>query len=364
MTEETQYLNLLSLLAEKLKHQKASPNRTGVDAASVVGYSMRFDLSQGVIPLLTTKHVSFKSVLGELLWFLRGETRLEGLHEDGIHIWDAWATTGEETQCPVRDDVLAYQEPGRLGPIYGKQWRAFPAGDRFFFLDDVQLSDYIGLLREPARGLIHTRYTNFEGLAAGWWSIEDRLAIRRWMTKWVGIDQIAMAIHTLRTNPTSRRVVVTAWNPQVVPLDELSPQENVARGMAALASCHCLFQLIAEPMDEADSPFAYRLSCVVTQRSADVALGVPFNIASYATLVHLMAKMTGMAPGELVWNGGSVHLYANHLDGALTQLERTPSAFPTLHITQCHEAIDDYTMKDFEVCDYHPQGKIAFPIAV
>jgi len=263
---ERQYLGLL---AEILENGVQRGDRTGTGTLGVFGRQMRFDLSKG-FPLLTTKKLHRKSIILELLWFLRGETNVRWLQERGVSIWDDWADPA-----------------GELGPVYGKQWRSWAAPD----------------------GRV--------------------------------IDQIAGVVESLKTNPNSRRHIVSAWNPAEV--------EDMA-----LPPCHCLFQFFV-----ADG----KLSCQLYQRSADVFLGVPFNIASYALLTLMMAKVTGYAPGEFVHTLGDAHLYLNHLDQAREQLGRTPYPLPAMHIAEKPDLFA-FAYEDFQLEGYRAHPKIEAPIAV
>lgn len=260
----------LQLLSEVLNRGTDRPDRTGTGTRSLFGYQMRFDLSAG-FPLLTTKKLHLKSIIYELLWFLRGETNVRWLQERGVKIWDAWA-----------------DENGDLGPVYGSQWRSWPDGQ------------------------------------GG------------------SIDQIANVIRSIRTKPDSRRHIVSAWNPAEV--DEM-----------ALPPCHCLFQFYV-----ADG----RLSCHLYQRSGDVFLGVPFNIASYALLTHMVAQVTGLEPGEFVHSFGDVHLYTNHFEQARLQLAREPRPLPRLAINPDRTSIFDFEFEDFQVTGYDPHPSIKAEIAV
>ena len=257
---------LRRILAEG--HGKA--DRTGTGTLSVFGHQMRFDLGQG-FPLVTTKRVHLKSIVHELVWFLRGDTNVEYLRQNGVTIWDEWA-----------------DEHGDLGPVYGRQWRSW----------------------EGAGGRV--------------------------------VDQIAAVQDEVRRNPDSRRLVVTAWNP--AELDRM-----------ALAPCHCLFQFyVAEG----------RLSCQLYQRSGDAFLGVPFNIASYALLTHMMAQATGLRPGEFVHTLGDAHLYLNHLDQARLQLTREPRVLPRLVLNPQVSSVLDFAFEDVAVEGYDPAPAIRAPVAV
>ncbi|MBX3484086.1 thymidylate synthase [Phenylobacterium sp.] len=263
---ERQYLDLLD---DILENGVRRGDRTGVGTLGVFGRQMRFDLAQG-FPLLTTKKLHRKSIILELLWFLRGDTNVRWLQERGVSIWDEWA-----------------DPTGELGPVYGKQWRSWAAPD----------------------GRV--------------------------------IDQIAAVVEGLRTNPDSRRHIVSAWNPAEV--------EDMA-----LPPCHCLFQFFV-----ADG----KLSCQLYQRSADVFLGVPFNIASYALLTLMVAKVCGLEPGEFVHTLGDAHLYLNHLEQARTQLEREPLPLPVMHIAD-KDDLFGFDYEDFKLAGYQAHPSIPAPIAV
>ena len=262
-----QYQDLLRLVRD---HGTRKADRTGTGTLSVFGHQMRFDLRRG-FPLVTTKKVHLKSVVHELLWFLRGDTNVAYLREHGVSIWDAWADAD-----------------GELGPVYGKQWRSWPTPD------------------------------------GG------------------SIDQIAEVLHQLRTQPDSRRIIVSAWN-----VGELSKM--------ALMPCHAFFQFhVAEG----------RLSCQLYQRSADIFLGVPFNIASYALLTHMVAEQCALDVGDFVWTGGDCHLYLNHLEQADLQLAREPRPLPTLAILRRPHSLFDYAFDDFDFRGYDPHPAIRAPVAV
>jgi thymidylate synthase len=262
-----QYLDLLRHVRDTGLRKD---DRTGTGTLSVFGYQMRFDLAEG-FPLVTTKKLHLRSIIHELLWFLRGDTNVAYLRQNGVTIWDEWADSS-----------------GELGPVYGAQWRSWPARDGGT------------------------------------------------------IDQIARVIQQIRTRPESRRLIVTAWNPADV--DRM-----------ALPPCHCLFQFyVAEG----------RLSCQLYQRSADVFLGVPFNIASYALLVHMVAQVTGLKPGEFIHSLGDTHLYLNHLEQADAQLSRQPLPLPRLVFRRDIRDISDFRFEDIEIVNYQSHPHIAAPVAV
>lgn len=275
-----QYLDLLTHILEN-GHDKG--DRTGTGTRAVFGHQMRFNLQEG-FPLVTTKKLHLRSIVHELLWFLKGETNIAYLKENGVSIWDEWAT-----------------DEGELGPIYGKQWVA-------------------------------------------WQSPNGEV-----------INQIAQAVEMIKTNPNSRRIIVTAWNPADLPDESISPQQNVEQGRMALATCHAFFQFYV-----ADG----KLSCQLYQRSADTFLGVPFNIASYSLLVHMMAQQTDLAVGDFVWTGGDVHLYNNTMEQAKLQITREPYPLPKLAIKRKPESIFDYQFEDFEIVDYQSHPHIKAQVSV
>jgi len=262
-----QYLDLMRHVRE---HGTFKSDRTGTGTYSVFGHQMRFDLGEG-FPLVTTKKCHLKSIIHELLWFLKGSTNIAYLKENGVSIWDEWA-----------------DENGDLGPVYGYQWRSWPAPDG--------------------------RH----------------------------IDQIANLMDMLKRNPDSRRLIVSAWNPALI--DEM-----------ALPPCHALFQFYV-----ADG----KLSCQLYQRSADIFLGVPFNIASYALLTLMVAQVAGLQPGDFIWTGGDCHLYANHLEQADLQLSREPLPLPTMKLNPEVKDLFDFRFEDFELVGYESHPHIKAPVAV
>jgi len=260
----------LDLLRHVLTHGTRKSDRTGTGTLSVFGYQMRYDLGAG-FPLLTTKKLHTRSIIHELLWFLRGETNIRYLKENKVSIWDEWA-----------------DENGELGPVYGYQWRSWPTPDG--------------------------RH----------------------------IDQISQVVEQIRRNPDSRRLIVSAWN--VADVDKM-----------ALPPCHLLFQFYV-----ADG----KLSCQLYQRSADIFLGVPFNIASYALLTLMVAQVTGLKPGDFVHTLGDTHLYLNHLEQANLQLTRTPKPLPTMRLNPARTSLFDFVFEDFELLNYDPHPAIKAPVAV
>jgi len=272
-----QYLDLVQHVLEN-GNQKG--DRTGTGTKSVFGYQMRFDLAEG-FPMVTTKKLHLKSIIHELLWFLKGDTNIKYLQENGVKIWDAWA-----------------DENGNLGPVYGHQWRN--------------------------------------------WNSEE-------------IDQIDELIKELKTNPNSRRMLVSAWNPSVLPDNSKSFSENVANNKAALPPCHAFFQFYVSDG---------KLSCQLYQRSADIFLGVPFNIASYALLTMMIAQVCGLEAGEFIHTFGDAHIYNNHFEQLELQLSRKPKPLPKMTLNPAIKNIFDFTFEDFTLEGYEPHALIKGNVAV
>lgn len=273
----------LALMRHVKEHGVKKEDRTGTGTISVFGYQMRFDLSDG-FPLVTTKKCHLKSIIHELLWFLAGDTNIKYLTDNGVKIWDGWAT-----------------ENGELGPVYGAQWRS--------------------------------------------WQGQDGQVI----------DQIAELIEQIKTNPDSRRLIVSAWNPAVLPDTQFSPSENAANGKQALPPCHTLFQFYV---------LEGKLSCQLYQRSADILLGVPFNIASYALLTMMIAQVCDLEVGDFVHTFGDAHLYLNHLEQVDEQLSRTPFPKPTMKINPEVKDIFAFKYDDFELVNYQAHPHIKAPVAI
>lgn len=278
-----QYLDLLQHI---LEHGGDKGDRTGTGTRSIFGHQMRFDLSKG-FPLLTTKKVHFRSIVIELLWFLKGDTNVKYLQDNKVTIWDEWATA---------EQTARFGRPaGELGPVYGHQWRNFGATQ------------------------------NEDG------SYQQN-----------GFDQISWLINEIRTNPNSRRLIVSGWNPKEA-------------SQVALPPCHTLFQFFVQNG---------KLSCQLYQRSADVFLGVPFNIASYALLTHMIAQVCDLQVGDFVWTGGDTHLYANHFEQARLQLGRDPLELCQLKLNPEVKSIFDFKFEDIEIINYHSHPAIKAPVAV
>jgi thymidylate synthase len=273
----------LELMRHVLDTGVKKEDRTGTGTLSVFGYQMRFDLNAG-FPLVTTKKCHMRSIIHELLWFLKGETNIAYLTENNVKIWDGWAT----------DD-------GELGPVYGKQWRSW----------------------EGADGQV--------------------------------IDQISELVEQIKTNPDSRRLIVSAWNPAVLPDTLFSPKENAEQGRQALPPCHTMFQFYV---------LEGKLSCQLYQRSADVFLGVPFNIASYALLTMMLAQVCDLQLGDFIHTLGDAHLYVNHLEQANLQLTRQPYPLPKMIINSSIEDIFTFEINDFELKDYQAHDHIKAPVAI
>ena len=275
-----QYLELMRHVKEQGVYKS---DRTGTGTYSVFGYQMRFNLADG-FPLVTTKKCHLRSIIHELLWFLRGDTNIHYLQENGVSIWDEWAT-----------------DEGELGPVYGKQWRSWegPNGEM--------------------------------------------------------VDQISRLIEEIKANPDSRRLVVSAWNPVVLPDVSKSPRQNAADDLQALPPCHCLFQFYVQNG---------RLSCQLYQRSADIFLGVPFNIASYALLTMMIAQVCKLQLGDFVHTFGDAHLYSNHVEQVEEQLSRTPLPLPQIKLNPIIDNLFDFTIDDFELLNYQAHPHIKAPVAV
>ncbi len=275
--------NYLNLLQDILDHGTRKSDRTGTGTISLFGYQMRFDLNEG-FPAVTTKKLHLKSIIHELLWFLSGDTNTRYLNDNGVTIWDEWAT-----------------DEGELGPVYGSQWR-------------------------------------------NWITPDGR-----------HIDQVRQLLEDLQARPDSRRHIVSAWNPAVLPDESRSPQENAAAGLQALPPCHTMFQFhVANG----------RLSCQMYQRSADVFLGVPFNIASYALLTLMVAQVSGLEPGDFVHTFGDVHIYLNHLEQVQAQLSRKPFPLPVMQLNPHRRDLFEFCYEDFELLNYQHHPAIRAPIAV
>ncbi len=273
----------LDLLTDIMENGTQKGDRTGTGTLSVFGRQFRHDLSEG-FPLLTTKKLHFKSIVNELLWFLNGDTNTQWLNDNGVSIWNEWAT-----------------ESGELGPIYGKQWTAWPtkSGET--------------------------------------------------------INQIDYVMHCLKNNPNSRRILFHGWNVEYLPDETQSPQANVEAGRMALPPCHLLYQFYVANE---------RLSAQLYIRSSDSFLGLPYNTASLALLTHMLAQQAGLGVGDIIITTGDSHIYSNHLEQVRTQCARAPKALPTLHIKRKPESIYDYHFDDFELEGYEPHPHISAPVAV
>ena len=270
----------LDLVKHVLENGDFKQDRTGTGTKSVFGYQMRFDLSEG-FPMLTTKKLHLKSIIYELLWFLKGDTNIKYLNENGVRIWNEWA-----------------DENGDLGPVYGFQWR------------------------------------NWNG---------------------DNIDQITELIDNLKKNPNSRRMLVSAWNPSVLPDTSISFKENVSQGKAALPPCHAFFQFYVNEG---------KLSCQLYQRSADIFLGVPFNIASYSLFTLMIAQVCGYKPGDFIHTFGDAHIYSNHFDQVKLQLTREPKQLPTIEINPTIKDIFNFNFEDFNLINYNPDPHIKGNVAI
>ncbi|KMT64356.1 thymidylate synthase [Catenovulum maritimum] len=273
----------LDLMQHVLDNGTTKTDRTGTGTVSVFGHQMRFNLAEG-FPLVTTKKCHLRSIIHELLWFIAGDTNIKYLNDNGVKIWDDWAT-----------------EEGELGPVYGAQWRSWPTQNG------------------------------------------------------QSIDQLSELIEQIKATPDSRRLLISAWNPSVLPDTKFSPSENAAKGKQALPPCHTLFQFYV-----ADN----KLSCQLYQRSADIFLGVPFNIASYALFTMMIAQACDLELGDFVHTLGDAHLYLNHLEQTKLQLSREPRPLPKMKINPNVKNIFDFKFEDFELVDYDPHPHIKAPISI
>lgn len=313
-----QYKDLMTELYESAPHKD---DRTGTGTVSKFGHQIRFDLQKG-FPLVTLKYTPFHLVVKELLWFLSGDTNAHNLAALGCHIWDEWAL-----------------EDGDLGPIYGKQWRSWekPRSSHRAYLE------------------AHNLRLKMETSGVG---REDVLETLEMIEQHTGepdtIDQLREVIEMIRTKPHSRRLIVSAWNPSDMPDESMSPHENVAEGRMALAACHTLFQFYVHDG---------KLSCQLYQRSCDSFLGLPFNIASYALLTHMIAQVCHLEVGEFIWTGGDTHIYLNHMEQTKELISREPMPLPTLKLNPDIEDIDSFTYEDIDLIGYesHPaiKGKVS-----
>lgn len=287
----------LKLVERVLDEGVYKPNRTGVGTLSIFGYQMRFNLRDGTIPLLTTKKMHTRSIFHEIIWYLSGDTNIKYLKDNNVTIWDEWA-----------------DQNGKLGPVYGKQWRSW--------------NTFQHRVHPEAPHLSPTDWSE------AWFPDNE-------------IDQIAQVIYLLRNDPNSRRLIVSAWN--VGELHEM-----------ALPPCHYAFQFYTRPVEDGK----YELSLMLNQRSCDVGLGVPFNIAQYATLLHMVAQVVGMKVGEFIWSGGDVHIYENHVDQLREQLSRPPYPSPLLMINPNITDIDEFKFEDLSVAHYLSHLPIKMDVAV
>lgn len=290
----------LQLLNDVLNNGVQKTDRTGTGTRSVFSRQMRFDLSDGTIPMLTSKKMHVRSIIHEILWYLQGNTNIKYLQDNGVRIWNEWAN-----------------ENGDLGPVYGAQWR---------------------------------KWATPNGVAINWETDPPTPFV-----KYEYVDQIGNIIHSLKHNPDDRRMLVSAWNPGLLPDKTKSFAENVANGKQALPPCHYAFQFWV-----GDN----KLSCMLNQRSCDVFLGVPFNIVQYSILTRMIAQVCDLEVGEFIWNGGDVHLYNNHVEQAKEQLSREPYSSPELVLNPDVKDIDGFKFEDFEIVGYESHPTIKAEVSV
>lgn len=296
------------LVEDVLRNGVQKTDRTGTGTLSTFGQRMRFDLRDDTIPLLTSKKMHTRSIIHEILWYLTGHTNIKYLKDNKVTIWDEWA-----------------DDSGHLGPVYGEQWRRWKSYTPTIYTNE---QDAIASGED-----VHTKG---DGL---YWTYEERL------------DQIAHVIKTLKRDPNSRRLIVNAWN--VADLNEM-----------ALPPCHYAFQFWTRLVSNPDEEPKYELSCMLNQRSCDVGLGVPFNIVQYSILTRMIAHVVGMVPGELIWNGGDVHIYNDHIEALREQISRTPYSSPTLVLAPGVTDIDRFAFEDFLILDYQSHPAIKMEVSV
>lgn len=309
----TQYhdIQYQNLVRDVLENGVVKTDRTGTGTISVTSRQMRFDLSDGSIPLLTTKKMFTRGINKEIEWYFKGLTNIKFLVDNNVHIWDEWA-----------------DEDGELGPVYGAMWRAWPDTQIIqpSLLDDYKARGYQVLCwRSDTFPVVHKK-----------------------------IDQLGEALELIKNSPDSRRIIVNSWNPALLPTDLKTPKNNPKKGLQALPPCHCMFQFTV-----ADG----KLNCDLRQRSCDVGLGVPFNIVQYSIITHVLAKMAGLQPGEFIWNGVDVHIYSNHIEKLRDQLNREPYPSPSIAIPDSVIGIklEDFNSDDIQIVgynEYHPAIKL------
>lgn len=317
---DIEYLNLVE---DVLTNGVTKTDRTGTGTISVSSRQMRFDLSDGSIPLLTSKKMFTRGIIHEILWYWRGMTNIKYLLDNDVHIWDEWADAN-----------------GELGPVYGAMWRAWP---------DTQLVPWIEVGEYNNRG-----YSDIGPIMVPT-QFEPMTVVHK------KIDQLAEAIQLLKTSPDSRRIIINSWNPALLPVDMKDPSANPAMGLQALPPCHCMFQFTV---------LNGKLNCDLRQRSADVGLGVPFNIVQYSIMTHILAKMVGLQPGEFVWNGVDVHIYSNHVEQLKIQLSRRSMSLPVSPTVRISDRVigispEQVEFDDVEIVGYTtPYGKLDLEVAV
>lgn len=315
-------LQYLDFVEHVLNNGVVKTDRTGTGTISVSSYQMRFNLSDWSLPMLTTKKMFGRGMKREIKWYFDGETNIKSLLADNVHIWDQWAT-----------------EAGDLGPVYGAMWRAWP---------DTQCVEesIVHILQKRGYEIIHTFFVE---------DLNRNMCVVR-----KEIDQLAEAIDLLRTTPDSRRIIINSWNPALLPVDLKVPKNNPPLGLQALPPCHCMFQFTV--LDG-------KLNCDLRQRSADIGLGVPFNIAQYSLITLLIAKMVGLEPGEFVWNGVDCHIYSNHVDALKIQLARRDQEVPDSPTVRISDRVRDILpehveMDDMEIVGYTtPYDKLEMGVA-
>ncbi len=314
-----QYLDLARRVRTEGEYK---PNRTGVGTYSIFGAQMRFKMSDG-FPLVTTKAVHFPSIIHELIWMISGETNIKYLQDNGVRIWNEWA-----------------DQYGELGPVYGAMWRKWP---------HMMIEHHGDIAAQLVKNPADDGYEYIASICGADGIQTDHALFAK------SIDQLQNCIDTIRDNPNSRRIITSAWNPALLPDESETFSQNVADGKQALPPCHAFFQFYV---------VNGKLSLQIYQRSVDVFLGLPFNIAFYAAMLHCVARITGTEPTELIWTGGDVHLYENHLKQIDIQLERTTLGLPAIGLNPDCKEIDDFSYEDFQLINYNHHEKLTGKVAI
>lgn len=374
----------LDLMQEIISDGHDHPDRTGVGRRSIISKELSFDLSDGKLPMVTTRKINFPVIVRELIWFIRGSSNVQELRDLGVKFWDQWAVSEQSIKDFIQKYVAKDEEldeefinaltqelsnryKDSIGPLYGPSWRNLPLREVNRFWPSLNIdfkdipSDCIDLYTKQYEEIKFIYQGKLEagddGIPTEFPSIEDfckHMYAER-------IDQLNNLVLNLRDRPWSSRHVVSAWIPEYIPFEGLSPEENVLLGKGALAPCHAFFQCFVSPPKEKGGKL--RLSLKLTQRSADVPVGVTVNIPQYSLLCHLLAHVLGYEADRFIWSGGDVHIYSNQADGVLEQLKREPLDTPTININPNLKSIFDLKEEDVELIGYNHHPHISFPVA-